>query len=408
MINTKTENEIAINPSRLDYLLGLYKMSNDDLAQRISGKKRRLTGADLTAMTGKKKIPLVLLKRIDKFFERGLNWYAAERTLPEFKSSSIFYRKDKFNTELNFESRKITSKYEEKKFDILNLCSAIHYKLDRKLESYTVDSDVREVAKLMRARFDKIEQGMYEKKTLKKPQNEFGRLKAYASIIETMNVFVFEYLEHWKKTEKTNFNGFFMNPNIIVIKGQKYRRREIFALLHEFAHYLLNSEEIDDLEEGHDDLQNNKVERWCNDFVYYFLIGDYEQTVTNISLATIHNNFHEETIAKIFNGTSLSKTAIYTRLVMEHKISQKDYDGRVQAINDSIEKGFLDKKMLQQQKRDYLKEIGKTPPPILRKPIESQLLREIVTINFFEGNLNEVRVCDYLNIKLDKLDKELY
>ena len=408
MVNSKIEGEIDINPARLEYLLSLYKMNNDGLAREISGKRKPLTGADLGSLVEKKKIPLALLKKIDKIFERGINWYATERKLPEYKSSSIFFRKDKFNTELNFESRKIASRYEEKKFAILNLCSAINFKLDRRMERFSIDSDAKDVAKQMRAQFAKIEQTLYEKQAMKKPKSERDILKLYSAIIEHLNVFVFEYLEAPRKKEKTNFNGFFIQPNIIVIKGQKYYRREIFTLLHEFAHYLLDSEEIDDLDEERMPEHESKIERWCNDFVYYFLAGDYAQTITSITPANAHNGFHKEKVEEIYKATSLSWTSIYTRLKIEHKLSPKDYDAIMQKIYESMNKDMDEKKMRMRQEIERKKEMGMRVQPIFRREIPSRLYKEIVTINYFEGNLNEVRFCDYLNVRPDKIDKELY
>lgn len=407
-MDKKIENEMAINPSRLDYLLGLYKISNDDLARQISGKRKPLTGEELRAMVEKKKITLTLLKRIDKFFQKGLNWYATERKLPEFKSSSIFYRKERFSIDPNFESRKVTSRYEERKFEIMNLCAAINFKLERKLETYQVNSDARAVAKKMRAEFDRIEHRLYEKKILKKTKDDPGALKKYKTIIESMNVFVFEYLEHSRKKDKANFNGFFIQPNIIVIKGQKYRRREIFTLLHEFAHYLLNSEEIDEIEEGAVIAQNSRIERWCNDFVFHFLIGDQEQSLANIAQANAHNNFQREKVEAICGATSLSLTAVYTRLLIENKISQPDYDRLIREISEKINRDNFDEKLKNKQLREFLIEQGKTPQFYSRKPLPSELFKEIVRINFFEGRLDEVEVCDYLNIKMDKIGKELY
>lgn len=407
MVKDGNQMEIVINSSRLDYLLDLYKLSREDVAERLSKKGRAVSVEEIAGIMKKKKAPLSLLKKIDALFERGLNWYAAERELPELKSSSIFFRKDVFNTDLNFEARKITSKFEEKKFDIQNLSAAINFNLERKLEKYTVNSNARTVAKAMRERFESIERTYCEKKILKKPQNDFDWLKTYAAVIENMNVFVFEYLENWNKKEKTNFNGFFMQPNIIVIKGQKYRRREIFTLMHEFAHYLLEVEEIDDVENGLLQ-QNNKIEKWCNDFAYYFLIGDHESAVENMGKATADNHFQKERITEIYGATVLSRAAIYTRLKIENKISQADYEKIIQAINDSINRAEVEKKMRLKEERDYLKEQGKKIPPIPKRPLQSRLFREIVKINYFEGNLNEVRLCDYLNIKADKVGKEIY
>ena len=54
-----------------------------------------------------------------------------------------------------------------------------------------------------------------------------------------MALFVFEYIETWNKKEKTNIDGFYLKPNVIVLKHHKHYKREIFTLAHELGHCLL-------------------------------------------------------------------------------------------------------------------------------------------------------------------------
>ena len=73
-----------------------------------------MTDSDLEQIFNrKKKVDLSFLKRIDKIFEMGLTWYISDRELPEKQTSSIFFRKDSFNTELNLETRKKVNMFEE-------------------------------------------------------------------------------------------------------------------------------------------------------------------------------------------------------------------------------------------------------------------------------------------------------
>ncbi len=129
MVNDDNKMEMALNPSRLEYLMSLYNFSKDDIAKQMSNKRRHVTGADLAKMMEKRRIPLPILKKLDAKYKKGLNWYATDRKPPESKSSSIFFRKDKFNSVLNFEARRIASKFEERKFEIQYLCSAINFSL---------------------------------------------------------------------------------------------------------------------------------------------------------------------------------------------------------------------------------------------------------------------------------------
>ena len=106
-------------------------------------------------------------------------------------------------------------------------------------------------------------------------------LKSIITKLADNNVLVFEFVETWNKKEKANINGFYLAPNVIVLKRQKSYRRETFTLIHELGHYLLNFEEID--EKIGDDYSAyeslDKIEKWCNDFAYYFLIGEMDNII---------------------------------------------------------------------------------------------------------------------------------
>lgn len=63
---------------------------------------------------------------------------------------------------------------------------------------------------------------------------------------------------------------------IVLKRHQISFRREIFTLIHELGHYLLNEEEIEELDYSNLARRDlSAIEKWCNDFSYYFLIGEY-------------------------------------------------------------------------------------------------------------------------------------
>ena len=98
-----------INPKRLRYILDLYKISDEELISILNKDRKRnlLNHDDLKQILNQKReVDVPLLKRIDNIFERGLTWYISKRDLPEKKSSSIFFRKESFNSELNFSRKK--------------------------------------------------------------------------------------------------------------------------------------------------------------------------------------------------------------------------------------------------------------------------------------------------------------
>ena len=398
----KKPSTFLLNPNRIQYLLDLYDLGRKDFINLIQKNRIRqiFTTTQLDyALDNKAYVNLSVLKLIDKTFKKGLTWYISKRNLPDPKKSSIFFRKNTFNSELDFESKKVVNKYEELKIEIQTLCKFINFTPKQMIKSYSLEDNPKKVAHEVRTLYNEIEKKLIKEKviSLSKTAREF--LKNSIRILDELNIFTFEFIETWNKINKVSFNGIFIFPSIIVIKRQKFLRREIFTLFHELAHYLLKLEEIDDV---NDNEYNNKnaIEKWCHEFSFYFLVDSFRQEFVNLSKANSNNNFNRDVIYRFYKNTYLSYTAFYTRLRIENKISQTDYDNRIEEIKSILEKRRREEEQKSKLEREIAKEKGIDffPP----KPIESNLFKEIVKINYFEGNINESRLRDYLHISDSK------
>src|SRR5690606_3645576 len=103
---------IEHNISRIDYLLKLYRITLKELLEKISeGLKNPITKDDLYSS----EIKISHLKKIDKIFNKGLEYYINPRPISENKDASIFFRKDKFNSDLNIGAKKIVNQFEDLK-----------------------------------------------------------------------------------------------------------------------------------------------------------------------------------------------------------------------------------------------------------------------------------------------------
>lgn len=406
----KNNISFKLNPSRIKYLMNLYGLSNNDFIELIHGKRKTFafTTKELEhVLKTETDIELNVIKLIDKTFNKGLTWYISKRDLPPPDKSSIFFRKDTFNTELDFESKKVVNKYEELKTEILTLCKFINIDLKRILKTYNVNCNPRQVAHEVRAEFNKIEQYLVEEKRISPSNNERDFLKNSMRILEELNIFVFEFTETWNKIHKASFNGFHISPHIIVIKRQDNYRREIFTLFHELAHYLINDEEIDDITDNQY-IQNNSVEQWCHSFSFYFLVDKLKMDFSELDQATSLNDFHKNIISKLYRNTYISYAAFYIRLKIENKITDDDYKAKMDELKSYADQHRLQDKLKKQLEREIAKKQGKKIVAF-QKPIESNLFKEIVTINYFEGNINESRLRDYLHISDKKsIDTVIY
>lgn len=383
--------KVEQNISRLKYLLTLYKMTVEDLLLSVSeGLKKPLTKDDILS----NEINVSHLKRIDKVFNKGLHYYLDPKSPEVSKDASIFFRKNKFGTELNIGAKKIVNQFEEFKISLSAISKLAEINIDRSLPIFSAQDDPKSAA-------TKIRKELYpDSNPIPK---EF--LRALISKFAEKNILVFEFVETWNKKEKANIDGFFLAPNVIVLKRQQSSfRREIFTLIHELGHYLLNEEEIEELDISN--LANNKlsaIERWCNDFAYYFLAGEYNKAFEQIDKADGTNDYHFELIESISKHTHLSQIALFTKLLFQRKISQDNYYNIKADFDEQYRLRQEEEK--KQRKLDKLKGIqkgGSTP-----KPINSPLLISTITTAFYEGVINEYDVCKTLNISPDKLEKYL-
>ena len=310
-------------------------------------------------------IKLSHLKKIDKIFNKGLAYYLDPKNITKSNAESIFFRKDNFNAELNLRAKQIINKFEEDKISFHTLAKLSDFKLNRKIKVFKVTDNPKKVS-------NEVRQLLYPE--LAKDKKQF--LKNFISKLAENNILVFEFIDHPKEKEKANINGFYLSPDVIVLKrNQKSLNREIFTLAHELGHYLLNQEEIDGNIDN--EILHNKtlsaVERWCSDFAYYFLIADFDLTVSNLEIATKNNAYHRDTLREISKNTHLSTLALYTRLLLNNKISQPNYENIKNSIFSKIkEREALEKQKLELEKEKAIAE-GRKPMGAVAKPIISPL-----------------------------------
>lgn len=377
------------NISRLNYLLNLYRIPKMEFLAMVSeGLKKPLTDDDIFTQ----KIKLSHLKRIDKIFNKGLHFYLDPKDLQKDKEASIFFRKQKFNSDLNIGSRKVVNQFEELKISLSAIAKLAELNIERIIPVYSIQNDPKEVAESFR---EQLHPGKARKRK--------DMLKALIAKLAEKNILVFEFVETWNKKDQANIEGFFLTPNVIVLKRlQEAMSREIFTLVHELGHYLLNKEEIEKIDIASIAKKSlTKTERWCNDFAYYFLVGEYGKVLDNLDPAGPKNDYHFDLIGKISVETHLSRLALFTRLLFRNKISANNYN----KVKKDLEEQYKTRKEEEKRKRELEIERGKKPGGSAPKPINSPLLVSTIQTAFYEGIINEQEVCRKLNIKPNKLSR---
>jgi Zn-dependent peptidase ImmA (M78 family) len=362
-------------------------MTEEELLSKISeGRKRPIEREEIFAS----KIDPVNLKKIDKVFNKGLHYYLDPKSPEPSKDASIFFRKAEFGTDLNIEARKIVNQFEDFKISLSALAKLAELQIDRTLPSFNIKYEPKIVA-------SKIRNALYPNFIADK--KEF--LKALITKFAEANILVFEFIEPPKKKEKANIDGVFLSPNVIVLKRQQSYRREILTLIHELGHYLLNEEEIEridviDIAES----QKTLIERWCYDFAYYFLVGEYDTLIEGIDKADRTNDYHFDIIEKISKETHLSQIAIFTRLLLQKKLVQSDYNSIKEDFEERHKKKLADIK----KQRELEKLQGKKQDGGPAKPINSPLLITTIQAAFNEGFIDEYEASKSLKTTPLKLE----
>lgn len=384
--------KVEQNIERLKYLLTTFRLSVGELLPLISeGLVKPISKEQIFNPN----IELSYLKRIDKIFNKGIHYYLDPKSPDVSKDASIFFRKTKFDVELSLGAKKIVNHFEEFKISLSAIAELSDVKFERKLPVYKVNNNPKIVAEQVRKLVDP---------EFKEKPKEF--LKELIKKLAQFNILVFEFVETWNKKDKANIDGFFLQPNVIVLKRQQNSfRREIFTLAHELGHYLLDEEEIDKIEYANLANQKlSKIESWCNEFAYNFLSGEFGKVIEKIENSNPSNDYNIELIKSISAKTHLSRLAIFTKLLLLNKISRVNYS----KIKRGLEEEYYIEQAEIQSRRELDKLNGIQSRGSAPVPIKSPLLVSTIQTALYEGVISEYEFCKKLNIKPENIDNFLY
>lgn len=138
-----------------------------------------------------------------------------------------------------------------------------------------------------------------------------------------------------------------------------------FTLLHEVGHCVLNVEEVESLNSQPVDYTTmSKTERWCNDFAFYFLVGNYADDFQKIERADGTNDYQFPLFERISKKCHISRRALFTRLYYNGRMSQADYENVLRDLDEQYSQRFEKNKESQAPTEDGFKKRMTAPKPI--------------------------------------------
>lgn len=386
---------VSINKERIKYLLSLYKMTEEEFMHIAT---KGLTKPFVWEDVYRDRIPLNILKRVDRVFQKGLFYYADPATPEKKKSVSVFFRKTTFGTELNLGSRQRVREFEDLKTRLNTISKLSDVTLKRKLPITKLSANPREVAFSLR-----------EQVLPAFTDNKRDFLKNFINKLGDQNVFVFEFVDVKNKKEKANIDGFYLSPNAIVLRRmQESFSREIFTLAHELGHYLLNQEEIEEVDVTKlscQDVPISAVEKWCNTFAYFLLLGkEKAELLDKITMFNTQNDYGHELVKQISKETNLSRLAIFTNLLIQNKLSYTSYLNIKEEMEEKWQQRLQRKAFQKEQdKANGIEVQGRNP-----QPIRAEIIKDVFSVALSSGVIGEQEYCKLMKIKPTEINEFRY
>ncbi len=279
---------VSVKPELLSFAIKRSGYSIEGLVKRINERFRVKyfdTNYLKEVLEGKISPQYSDLKKIDTFIRRDIPFYFLEE--PPDEKIFINFRKKHGEYSLDPDIEITLREYEYLREEIKQLIKDENISYVRDFPIYCVKDDPSKIGFEIRKRLkiNDIDIKAIDSKDL------FEYLRGE---IERHTIFVFK--DHLGYVLR---GCIFLNddlPALILINSTDDKNAEIFSLLHEFGHYLLNNEGIDaediNLEEDRD------VESWCNSFAYHVLMREENE---------IKEGFYKENKDELFTPVRLKE-----------------------------------------------------------------------------------------------------
>lgn len=364
--------EVNANPKAIKFAIEQSGYDSDILANKIGRQTKRFTKIYLWELLEGKRKPLYSdLKKLDSFLKRGIPFFFLEN-MPKENVLPMFRLKNN-NLRLSPETEIKLRKYEDLRKEIKYLLQGEKEEYIRVLPVFDIKQKPEDVAKEIRKKFlfDDIH---IEKST---HRDVFAHIRRK---IENSDIYVF------KDSLENGLRGciFIKNnlPPLILINSNDDKNAEIYSLLHEFGHFLLDDEELDLDEDGIK--KDEKIELWCNAFAYHFIMKNEFEIEENFTKENKAQLTDIEKLKELSEKYKISKHALMLRFYLLGIITANEY----YEFKNRFPYKFKDKN--KPKSGDYYK---------TNRDRLSRKFISLVYATFSDGKISLTETFNYLHVK---------
>ena len=154
-------------------------------------------------------------------------------------------------------------------------------------------------------------------------------LKAWRNAIENCGVFVFKAA--FKQKDISGFCLMDADLPVVYLNNSTTKTRQIFSLLHELAHLLLNMNGLSKFDAAYIEQlpsSQGKIERFCNAIAAEVLIPAQDFAVQTEQFPANAEQAEEERFAALANRYGVSREVILRRFLDQNRVSQAFYESK--------------------------------------------------------------------------------
>lgn len=303
----------SVNVDRIIWCMSDRNITAEDLAAEIKMHDEKFHAV----LRGEADLSLTQLKKLAKFFNRGLLFFIAETEVNETKlRTSGFRTLSNEYPQLDPHIKALMERVERQRQIFLNLREELHEEEAQTFRPPIVPrDDLKTAAEIIRKWI---------------PLNGERSFESYRRGLESRGVLVFRsngYIGAWKVPTESEIEGFTIYHKqfpIIFVKKQEAKTRELFTLAHELGHLVLDRAGSIDNEDNI--FAPKGKEREVNAFAGLLLVPDEVLERINLDVKPTKADQFETWLKQPAQACGVSVEVVLRRLLDTKKINRKEYE----------------------------------------------------------------------------------